>query len=165
MKLSRTHLAIARILRADISAPMRTLSTDPRVDDRARESTALARYLVQYFALDAQLRADFAEACGLSALAHEVVDAANTAPTPAPAPAATRSIETIAREIRRIWINPYFGARPYLEAMLYLTDRKSVFGADSATSVVAYFLSNARAWRGPDAKRIKAELKLIAGIK
>jgi hypothetical protein len=33
------------------------------------------------------------------------------------------------------------------------------YGADSAKSVVLYFLSNANTWRGEHAKRIKAELK------
>jgi hypothetical protein len=31
--------------------------------------------------------------------------------------------------------------------------------------MVLYFLANAGTWRGPDAKRIKNELKALAGIK
>jgi hypothetical protein len=33
------------------------------------------------------------------------------------------------------------------------------FGHDDARGLVLYFLSNAGSWRGPVAKRIKAELK------
>jgi hypothetical protein len=36
---------------------------------------------------------------------------------------------------------------------------------DSAHSIVLYFLSNAQGWRGEDARRIKAELKQMAGLK
>jgi len=43
------------------------------------------------------------------------------------------------------------------------------YGCDSGKSIVSYFLSNANTWRdkkGEDtAKRIKAELKKLAGIK
>ena len=35
------------------------------------------------------------------------------------------------------------------------------YGADSAVSIVAYFLANAQTWRGPEARRIKAELREI----
>jgi hypothetical protein len=33
------------------------------------------------------------------------------------------------------------------------------YGHDSGESIVLYFLSNARSWRGDAARRIKAELK------
>jgi hypothetical protein len=39
------------------------------------------------------------------------------------------------------------------------------FMLDSALSIVSYFLANASGWRGEDARRIKAELKSMAGIK
>ena len=42
------------------------------------------------------------------------------------------------------------------EAVLALFDAGS---GDDARTVVLYFLSNSATWRGPDAKRIKAELK------
>lgn len=77
----------------------------------------------------------------------------------------TRPIYIIAREIRRDWKKPYFGAVPYIYAMEELQDRSDMFGADSARSVVLYFLSNATTWRGETARRVKAELKLIAGVK
>lgn len=50
-------------------------------------------------------------------------------------------------------------ARPYLAAMRDLSSIKDDYGADTARSVVLYFLSNASTWRGETARRIKAELK------
>lgn len=72
-----------------------------------------------------------------------------------------RQIYQIANDIRRHWPEPYYGAVPYLEAMNALTTIDSQFGADSARSVVTYFLSNARAFRGEDAKRLKLELEAL----
>jgi len=74
-------------------------------------------------------------------------------------PQAPRSISAIARDIRYHWRKPYFGAIPYIGAMAELDTIHDNYGADSAKSVVLYFLSNASTWRGSDAKRIKAELK------
>lgn len=71
----------------------------------------------------------------------------------------TRSISTIAREIRRNWKPVNFAAAPYLEAMEELDNINSKYGADDGKSIVRYFLSNASKWRGPVAKTIKAELK------
>jgi hypothetical protein len=71
----------------------------------------------------------------------------------------TRSIAAIARDINYHWQKPYFGAVPYLGAMREINSIKDNYGADSAKSVVLYFLSNASTWRGDHARRIKAELK------
>lgn len=76
-----------------------------------------------------------------------------------------RSLHDIASEILKAWPNMNYAARPYLSAMLSLDKISDRCMADSAKSVVLYFLSNAGTWRGPDAKRIKAELKAMAGIK
>ena len=70
-----------------------------------------------------------------------------------------RSLSTIASEISTVWTNVNYGARPYLQAMLGLHSMADSYGYDSARSIVLYFLANASTWRGPDAKRIKAELK------
>ena len=78
---------------------------------------------------------------------------------------APRTIKAVATEIYKTWKAPYFGARPYLLAMMSLTDRTSMYGCEDAKGIVAYFLSNATTWRGEDARRIKAELKSIVGIK
>ena len=69
-----------------------------------------------------------------------------------------RPLHTIARDIRGTWPQVNYGAAPYLNAMLHLSGIRDRYYEDSAASVVAYFLHNARAWRGDDAKRIKAEL-------
>lgn len=79
--------------------------------------------------------------------------------------ASPRPLNNIAREIRATWPNVYFGAVPYLDAMGSLGDAKDSYGCDSAKSIVLYFLSNATGWRGADAKRIKAELKKLIGVK
>ena len=72
-----------------------------------------------------------------------------------------RKLKDIAKDIRADWKNIYFGAVPYLEAMEeldYITDR---YYLDDAESIVLYFLSNARFWRGEKAKEIKFELNQI----
>lgn len=78
---------------------------------------------------------------------------------------ATRSLNEIAREIRRDWKKVYFGAEPYLAAMSSLDSIEDNYVFDSGKSIVLYFLSNASTWRGETAKRIKVELKKMAGIK
>ena len=76
-----------------------------------------------------------------------------------------RPVATIALEIIRDWKQPYFGAVPYLSAMRTIITMSDMYGADSARSVVSYFLANANTWRGPVARRIKAELKAMAAGK
>lgn len=71
----------------------------------------------------------------------------------------TRSLSTIASEIRKDWTKPYFGAVPYLDAMATLNSISDDYFCDSGRSIVAYFLSNAATWRGDVARRVKAELK------
>jgi hypothetical protein len=78
---------------------------------------------------------------------------------------AHRSLATIAAEICRDWKQPYFGAVPYLNALSTMDQVSDGYYNDSGVSVVLYFLSNATSWRGPVAKRVKAELKQIAGQK
>ena len=72
-----------------------------------------------------------------------------------------RSLSVIAREIRATWAKPYFGAVPYLQAMASLESIRDAYGADDARGIVLYFLANATTWRGPDARRIKAELNAM----
>ena len=72
-----------------------------------------------------------------------------------------RQIYEIAREIRKTWESPYFGAVPYIEAMLQLGPITDMYGCDPADMIVAYFLGNATTWRGEDARRIKKELNAI----
>lgn len=78
----------------------------------------------------------------------------------------TRQLYEIANEIRKDWgAKVNFAARPYLDAMATLTSVSDNYGWDSGDMIVRYFLSNASTWRGETAKRIKAELKAMVGLK
>lgn len=90
-------------------------------------------------------------------------------PAGEPAPDGPRPLRVIAEEIRQDWsaqgkgVSPY--AVPYLSAMAELDDVHGQYYADSAASVVRYFLANATTWRGETARRVKAELKtMIKGV-
>jgi hypothetical protein len=81
----------------------------------------------------------------------------------------TREIHAIRDEIEADWgskgrgVSPY--ARPYLDAMGYLHTVNDMYGADTAASIIRYFLSNATTWRGPVAASIKTELRdMIKGV-
>lgn len=76
-----------------------------------------------------------------------------------------RPIYEIASEISALWRRPYFGAAPYIEAMHSLSTINDTYGLDSAKSILAYFLANASSWRGPDAKRIKNEIRDLLAMK
>lgn len=72
-----------------------------------------------------------------------------------------RTFQQIARDIKSVWLNVYFGAVPYLEAMLTLdtSDPNDTYMHDTAGDIVRYFLANAQTFRGADANKLKAELK------
>ena len=72
-----------------------------------------------------------------------------------------RDISLIAAEIEKDWKKVWFGAAPYLQAMHQLDSIHDNYGADTAKSVVTYFLSNAITWRGEVARRVKKELKAM----
>ena len=78
-----------------------------------------------------------------------------------------RKLSEIAKDILQHWKNPYFGAKPYIQAMLLIhsSDPKAPYLAESAEDIVAYFLANATSFKGEDARRIKAELKSNYNIK
>lgn len=78
-----------------------------------------------------------------------------------PTTTTARPIYDIADDIRANWPKVYFGAVPYLDAMRSLNHVTDTYGADSAKSIVLYFLSNATTWRGERAREIKAELKAL----
>ena len=69
------------------------------------------------------------------------------------------TISQIARFIFHDWKKPYFGAKPYLRAMLDLETVDDNYMYDSGRSVVNYFLANATTWRGETAREVKKELK------
>ncbi|MBN8880504.1 MAG: hypothetical protein J0I32_23370 [Sphingobacteriales bacterium] len=70
-------------------------------------------------------------------------------------------LSAIAQIIRQDWKNIYFGAVPYLQAMYSLNSVQDNYGADSAKSIVLYFLANAKAWRGDTARAVKKHLQQI----
>ena len=76
-----------------------------------------------------------------------------------------RSLNVIAGDIESCWVKVNYAARPYLDAMHELDSINGNYYQDTAQSVVLYFLSNATTFRGEDARRIKKELKALAGIK
>ncbi len=77
----------------------------------------------------------------------------------------TRELYVIAKEIKQDWKTVNYGAKPYLDAMGCLSSTSDSFGMDTGKSIVLYFLSNASAWRGETAKRVKTELKKMVGLK
>jgi len=86
---------------------------------------------------------------------------------------APRPLLDICKEIRKTWVDkkgvtkirpdgPGFGAVPYFSAMLSVAtsgDDNNKYFEDDIKSIVIYFLSNAASFTGPDARRIKLELK------
>lgn len=72
-----------------------------------------------------------------------------------------RTFQQVARDIKSTWLNVYFGAVPYLEALLKLdtTDPNALYFCEKAGDIARYFLANARTYIGADARRLKAELK------
>ena len=74
----------------------------------------------------------------------------------------SRSLSVIAAEIRKDWKKPYFGAVPYLQAMMCLDSINDNYGFDTGKSIVLYFLANAGTWKGETARRIKKELNAMA---
>lgn len=82
-------------------------------------------------------------------------------PTP-PTPPPPRPIHRIAREILRCWPKPSQYATPYLHALITVSGPNDLYGSDSARDLIDYFLANASSFRGPDARRLKAELNRVA---
>lgn len=74
-----------------------------------------------------------------------------------------RPLYTIAAEIRQAWprINPH--AENYVKCMATMDKVSDGFGCDPGKEIVLYFLSNAQGWRGETARRVKKELKAMAG--
>lgn len=72
-----------------------------------------------------------------------------------------RPLNVIAQEIVQDWQKVYFGAQPYLAAMLTLNSIEDNYIMDSGKSIVLYFLANASTWRGEKAREIKKELNAM----
>ena len=77
----------------------------------------------------------------------------------------TRKIYTITKEITEDWKNPYFGAKPYIQAMQSLGGIDDYYGVEPAKDIIMYFLANAGTWRGEVARRVKKELNQLIGRK
>lgn len=75
--------------------------------------------------------------------------------------AEARAIRDIASDIKKDWAKVHFAAKPYLDAMMGLEKVTDSFGHDDAKSIILYFLSNARSYKGEKAKELKAELKAL----
>lgn len=102
------------------------------------------------------------------AAGHLMIGHIGDKPAEVAAPTGPRPLHEIADDIRADWsaqgkgVSPY--AMPYLAAMSQLESVDGMYAADSAASIVRYFLANATTWRGPKAREIKAELnKMIKG--
>lgn len=73
-----------------------------------------------------------------------------------------RPICLIAKDIKKEWGSKvYFGAKPYLDAMEFLSSKTDKYGFDSAETILIYFLCNAQTFRGERAKLLKQEIKDI----
>lgn len=70
-----------------------------------------------------------------------------------------RTPAEIFAEVQRDWKKPYYGAKPYMEALAQLGSWDSAYYADEARGLGLYFLANAGTWRGEVARRVKAEIK------
>jgi hypothetical protein len=71
-----------------------------------------------------------------------------------------RPLHVIGNEIAADWPGVAgFPAEEYVRAMQRLETLDDSYGADTALMAVTYFLGNANAWRGPTARRVKAELR------
>lgn len=69
------------------------------------------------------------------------------------------SISELALLISRSWPKINYAAVPYVDAMYRIESINDMYFADSAFTIVLYFLNNAQTYRGDVAKLVKAELK------
>lgn len=70
-----------------------------------------------------------------------------------------RRLSEIAKEITADWLSMSIYAAPYIRAMLHLSLISDKYICEDGEGIVLRFLCNAGSWRGPVARRIKAELK------
>jgi len=68
------------------------------------------------------------------------------------------TIYQIAATIKSNWFRPYFGAKPYIEAMRSMDEITDPYFLDPGSEIVARFLGNASTWRGETARAVKKEL-------
>lgn len=71
----------------------------------------------------------------------------------------TLDISGIARVIANDWRPVHPWAVPYVAAMRQMCDVDDNYDADAGRGIILRFLGNAKSWRGPVARLVKAELK------
>ena len=71
------------------------------------------------------------------------------------------SLREIAFAIEKDWVKVSPHAQPYLDALKQLDSINDSYYADTAKSVVLYFLANASSYRGESAKAYKTYLKSL----
>lgn len=80
----------------------------------------------------------------------------------------TQPLRSLANVIMYDWRQAksgvYFGAEPYIVAMMALESVEDYYGLDSGDMIVRYFLTNASGWRGDVARAVKAELRKRVGL-
>ena len=74
-------------------------------------------------------------------------------------------MESIAKGKHRYWRDMFPYLAPYADALLSLNSIEDNYMFDSGRTIVGGFLSNCSTWKGETAKRLKAELRTIAGLK
>ena len=73
-----------------------------------------------------------------------------------------RSLAAIASDVRKTWTPKVnYAAEPYLSAMRTMRCPQEMYMYDTGRSIVLYFLSNASTFRGPEARRLKTELRVM----
>lgn len=80
-----------------------------------------------------------------------------------------RTPQAIAADIRREYphnTSSWIYARPYIQAMDALVSWKDVYGPsqETADEIGRRFLSNAGAWRGDTARKLKNEIRAALGM-
>jgi hypothetical protein len=63
------------------------------------------------------------------------------------------------------WQTKHYAAVPYLRALKQLDSVIDLYGCETGKDMIPYLLGNLTTWRGETAKRIKAELKSMIGLK
>jgi len=71
------------------------------------------------------------------------------------------SLKDVAFAIEKDWVKVSPSAQPYLDALKQLDSINDSYYADTAKSVVLYFLANASSYRGESAKAYKTYLKSL----
>lgn len=72
-----------------------------------------------------------------------------------------RSLSEIAAEIHADWKALHGAAQPYMDALSEVRSARDRYGVETGSDMIQGFLNNAQTWRGPVARRVKAELKAI----